>query len=62
MKSANEQHQQETNENQQKMNEILKSVSRAIAYLAGSESRREAQKELKEQEDKARRQFITQGK
>ncbi len=45
IKSASERHQKE-------MNEILKSVSRAIAYLAGSESRREVQKELKEAADK----------
>ena len=52
-KSASEQHQKE-------MNEILKSVSRAIAYLAGSESRKEAEKEIKEQEAKRRKAFITQ--
>ncbi len=45
IKSASEQHQKE-------MNEILKAIGRAIAYLANSESRRETEKELKEAADK----------
>ena len=45
IKSASKQH-------QKKMNEILKSISRAIAYLANTESRRETEKESKEAADK----------
>lgn len=52
LKSTNEQYQQKTND-------ILKALARAVAYNANTESRREAQKELKELEGKAAKQFIT---
>ena len=55
VKSASEEH-------QQKMNEILKSISRAIVYNANSESRNETLKEIKEQEIKERQKFVTGGK
>lgn len=55
IKSSNEQHQQETRD-------LLKSLSQAIYYLSHSEGRNEAMKKIKEQEGKAGRNFITQGK
>jgi hypothetical protein len=53
IKSASEQHQKE-------MNDILKAIGSRIASLEGSESRKEAEKERKEQEGKGGKAFVTQ--